>query len=177
VSLTRDQDAVGEFGSDRAYESFGETVRPQAPRRNPDDADAHVGEDSIEGRGELIGPISDEEPELSDAIAKIHHQVADLLGSSPAVRVRGHAQQVHRTAAVWVPNWSSTAVTRGILATDFFCVNTLFLQRLYVLFVVEHATRRVHLLGITANPTGAWVARRRGTFSWTSATAQLSSGS
>ena len=99
VPLAEDQYTVGEFGSDRAYEPFSETVRPRTTRRNPDYADADVREDSIEGRGELTGPISDEEPEPRDAIAKIHHKIADLLGSPLTVRVRGRAQQVHRPAA------------------------------------------------------------------------------
>jgi putative transposase len=49
---------------------------------------------------------------------------------------------------------------QGMIACDFFTVDTIALRRIYMLFFIELSTRRVHLAGITENPDGAWTAQQ-----------------
>ncbi len=81
----------------------------------------------------------------ASTVGKILHQA----GVDPAPRRSG-------------PTWRQvlTAQAKSILACDLFTVDTVSLKRLYVLFFIDLATRRVHLAGVTAHPTGTWVAQQ-----------------
>jgi len=91
---------------------------------------------------------------------RIHGELVRLghrIGASTVWEIL-HAAGIDPAPRRSGPTWKQflTTQAKGIMAVDFVHVDTVFLKRIYALIVVEHGTRRAHLAGITANPTGPW---------------------
>jgi putative transposase len=76
---------------------------------------------------------------------------------SEMLREAGIDPAPERAASTWADFLRAQA--NALLACDFLETVTLIGTRMYVLAVIEHASRRIRILGATAHPTAAWVAQ------------------
>jgi putative transposase len=92
--------------------------------------------------------------------AELQHLGVAVSATTIRMTLRRHGLDPapRRTTTTWRAFLRQQAA--GIVACDFFTVDTVWLRRLYVLFFIELGTRRVHLAGVTAHPDGAWVAQQ-----------------
>jgi len=110
----------------------------------------------------LVLRLARENPEWG--YRRIHGELAGLgvkVAASTAweiLRNAGIDPAPRRSGPTWPQFLRSQA--QAILACDFFTVDLLNGTQAYVLAVIEHATRRIRILGITLHPTGEWTAQQ-----------------
>jgi transposase InsO family protein len=125
-------------------------------------------------------PAKPGRPPLPEETVELIQRLATQNPTWGYVRIQGELRRLgHRVAAATIRRvlrrcglppapqrasqhaWRTFLRTQAhtLLACDFMHVDTVFLKRLYVLFIMEIRARRIHVLGATAHPTGEWVAQ------------------
>ena len=127
-----------------AQRSTTDSRRAQETRAAPGERESQWGHRRIEGELARLG-----HPIAPSTVWEILH----AAGLDPAPRRTG-------------PSWREflTAQAEGIIAADFFHLDTVLGTRLYAIAFLEHGTRRLHITGITSHPTGEWTTQQARNF-------------
>ena len=129
-----------------------DTSKPRKPGRPP----------TVPGIARLVVQLARENPLWGHR--RIHGELAKLgIAVAPStvweiLRAAGIDPAPRRSGPTWRQFLHAQAA--GILAVDFLHVDTVLLKRMYVLVFIEHGTRRMHLGGVTAHPTGDWTVQQ-----------------
>ena len=97
---------------------------------------------------------------------------AGRRGSATSVRTWLREAGLGRRQRPGLTGTNYTSASAQLARGRFLHRGTLWLQRLYVLFFIELATRRVHFAGCTQNPSGPWVTQQARQLTWTLAERQ-----
>jgi putative transposase len=141
-------DTVLRWHRDLLRHHHAKASRPKRPGRPP----------TIRSIQTLVLRLARENP--SWGFRRIHGELAALgikVAASTVWEIlqrNGIEPAPQRTHETWTTFVRSQA--HAILAADFFETRTLTGARLYIFAVIEHATRRVRVLGATSHPTAAW---------------------
>ena len=110
---------------------------------------------------DLIVRLGRENPRWDAFASKVSTQAGITVGATTVrtiLRRAGLPPAPRRDGPTWTEFLRAQA--KGIVAMDFFTVETAWLRTLYVLFGIEVGSRRVHVLGATRNPNSAWVVQQ-----------------
>ncbi|MET8412888.1 integrase core domain-containing protein [Streptomyces sp. NPDC005195] len=144
-------DTVLRWHRDLMKQRHARTCRPQRPGRPPTVRSIRI----------LILRLVRENP--SWGYRRLHGELATLgikIAASTIweiLKAEGIDPAPDRSATTWADFLRSQADT--LLACDFIETVTLTGQRQYILAVIEHATRRVRILGTTVHPSARWVSQ------------------
>ncbi|MCI2421417.1 hypothetical protein MOQ72_28675 [Saccharopolyspora sp. K220] len=146
IHLIVSPDTILRWHRDLLRRHHSKASRPKKPGRPP----------TVRSIRALVLRLARENP--SWGYRRIHGELAALGVAASTVweilKVNGIEPAPHRDHLTWATFLRHQA--QAILAADFFETRTLTGARLYVLAVIEHASRRIRVLGATAHPTAAW---------------------
>ena len=117
---------------------------------------------TVPGVARLVVRLAKENPLWGHR--RIHGELAKLgIAVAPStvweiLRAAGIDPAPRRSGPTWRQFLQAQAA--GFLAVDFLHVDTVLLKRVYVLVFIEHGSRRMHLGGVTAHPTGDWTVQQ-----------------